>query len=391
MKALVKIFGVLFVLVFTACQKETIESQQNNDAAADEKTALKFDFKIRRKTLTAKEWSERADLAARHSHTSLVFDNKMWIIGGKGDAEIPKNDVRYSYNGINWYTATSSAPFPPRFGHASAVFQGKMWVVGGKQYDPEDHDDQWDPKHDHDVQDDEYSELNDVWSSSDGVNWELVISDADFEPRNDHTLTAFAGSLWLIGGTSNDQSYAICCGYRDIWKSSNGSDWEKVTDMAPFNLRSSHTTLVVGRTLVLVGGDIKNGQGEIWYSLDGDNWNKALENLTFGDRRSHTLVHDGEFLWLIAGYGSPSPYAGLQNDVWFSKNGTEWFEAGSTQQFPIRQNHTSLYFINKLWVINGLGGPDKAQVHYSALSDIWSLEEPGCCDIDDITIGFPKD
>lgn len=385
MKTIIKFYFFVVLLSFVSCQKETIA--MNDDIKGDEETTLKFDFKIERKTLTAKEWTERASLEARHSHTSLVFDDKMWIIGGKGDVEIPKNDVRYSYNGINWHDATSNAAFSARYDHASAVFQGKMWVVGGKMYDPEDHDQQWDPDHDHDVQDDEYSELNDVWSSSDGVTWELVKSDADFEPRNGHTLTSFDGFLWLIGGTSNDQSSAICCGFEDVWKSSNGSDWVKVTDNAPFNFRASHTALAVGKTLVVIGGDIKNGYWEIWYSLDGAVWHKALENPPFGKRRGHTLVHDGEYLWLIAGHAALSPYFDLANDVWYSKNGLEWFEAGITQQFPIRQSHTAAYFNNRIWIINGLGEPGKGQVHYSALSDIWSLEEPGCCEIDDVTIG----
>ena len=365
-----------------ACQKEEQPISDSNE------TNLKFDFGIKRKTLTAKEWTNRADLVPRYSHTSLVFDDKLWIIGGRGDSEIPKNDVRYSYNGINWHTATSNAAFSPRYDHSSAVFQGKMWVVGGKMFDPDDHDQQWDPDHDHDVQDDEYSELSDVWSSADGVNWELVTSDADFEARNGHTLTSFAGALWLIGGTSNDQSPAICCGFEDVWKSTNGSDWVKVTDNASFDLRASHTTLAVGRTLVVIGGDIKNGNWQIWYSLDGATWNKALENPPFGKRYGHSLIHDGEYLWLIAGHAALSPYYDLANDVWYSKNGMDWFEAGTTTQFPIRKNHTSAYFNNRLWVINGQGNLGKGQVGYSVLSDIWSLEEPGCCEIDDITLGL---
>ncbi|QCX01790.1 hypothetical protein FGM00_17320 [Aggregatimonas sangjinii] len=388
MKLIIKFYFLILLLSFASCNKETIDAQDDVDIG---KAALKFDFGIEKKTLTAKEWTKRASLDPRYEHTSLVFDNKMWIIGGRGDSETPKNDVRYSYNGINWYDATPNADFPARFGHASAVFQGKMWVVGGKSYDPDDHDEQWDPEHDHETQDDEYSERNDVWSSSDGVSWELVTSNADFEPRNGHTLTVYAGSLWLIGGTSNDQSYAICCGYRDVWKSDDGADWEKVTDKAPFNLRSSHTTLAVGKTLILIGGDLKNGYGEIWYSEDGYSWHKALENPPFGDRAGHSLVSDGELLWLIGGRSTQNPPHGLENDVWYSKNGLDWSEAATTEEFPERIDHTALFFKNRFWVINGRGVPKKGQVGYTLLSDIWSLEEPGCCEIDDITLGIGSD
>ena len=390
MKILIKICGVLLVMVFTACEKETIESTQYSESASDEKTALKFDFKAERKTLIANEWSKRADLEPRYAHTSLVFDDKMWIIGGKGDGEIPKNDVRYSYNGISWHTATASADFPARFGHASAVFQGKMWVVGGRMYDPDDHDEMWDPKHDHDVQDDVYSELNDVWSSSDGKTWDLVTTNANFTPRNNHTLTSFDGWLWLIGGTSNDQSGAICCGYSDVWKSDNGSDWEKVYDFGFSSSRLAHAAIAVSKDIVIIGGENHSGSGSIRHTQDGYIWSTAVSAPIFGNRFGHGLVHDGEYLWLTEG-SAGSTHEKADNDLWYTKNGTQWFQAGVTKQFPTRKYHTSVFFKNRIWVINGKGQPKKGQVVGAALSDIWSLEAPGCCEIDDITFGSIED
>ena len=46
---------------------------------------------------------------------------------GKGYA----NDVWYSSDGINWYQATPNANFSKRQSHSSVVFNNKIWVIGG--------------------------------------------------------------------------------------------------------------------------------------------------------------------------------------------------------------------------------------------------------------------
>ena len=59
-------------------------------------------------------------------HATVVFDDKLWVIGGIPDG----NDVWYSCNGINWTAATLSAPFEERYSLA-ATFNRRMWVIGG--------------------------------------------------------------------------------------------------------------------------------------------------------------------------------------------------------------------------------------------------------------------
>ena len=76
-----------------------------------------------------KRWqcaTENAGWSGRYGHTSVVFDNKMWVLGGGY-----KNDVWYSSDGINWVCATENAGWSPRDDHTSVVFDNKMWVLGG--------------------------------------------------------------------------------------------------------------------------------------------------------------------------------------------------------------------------------------------------------------------
>jgi hypothetical protein len=74
--------------------------------------------------------TENAEWSAREGHTTVVFDNKVWLLGGL-DINGLRDDVWYSTNGVNWTQATSSAGWLPRCAHTSVVFNNMMWVLGG--------------------------------------------------------------------------------------------------------------------------------------------------------------------------------------------------------------------------------------------------------------------
>jgi hypothetical protein len=65
----------------------------------------------------------------RTTPASLVYDNKMWVMGGYSWS--CQNDVWYSNDGISWVQATASADWPVRSSPASLVYDNKMWVLGG--------------------------------------------------------------------------------------------------------------------------------------------------------------------------------------------------------------------------------------------------------------------
>jgi len=69
--------------------------------------------------------------SARSALSSVVYDNKMWIIGGREYSGAYKNDVLSSTDGAVWPQATASAAFPGRSNHTSVVFNNSMWVIGG--------------------------------------------------------------------------------------------------------------------------------------------------------------------------------------------------------------------------------------------------------------------
>ncbi|KKU86485.1 MAG: Kelch repeat type 1-containing protein, partial [Parcubacteria group bacterium GW2011_GWA2_47_9] len=70
-----------------------------------------------------------AQWPARDGHTSLVFNNQMWVIGGLTTDST--NDVWYSGNGTTWTQATTNAQWAGRYQHTSLVFNNQMWALGG--------------------------------------------------------------------------------------------------------------------------------------------------------------------------------------------------------------------------------------------------------------------
>ncbi len=71
------------------------------------------------------EWSQatvNAPWPGRSGHTSVVFDNKMWVMGGTSRGF----DVWYSEDGVNWTQAASNAIWGSRYSHSSVVFDNKM-------------------------------------------------------------------------------------------------------------------------------------------------------------------------------------------------------------------------------------------------------------------------
>ncbi|MCB0375581.1 MAG: hypothetical protein KDD04_06650, partial [Sinomicrobium sp.] len=149
------------------------------------------------------EWTEVTDPAAgapfspRYAHATVVFKNKLWVIGGRLGGTDYANDV-WCYDGEleEWTEVTdpaTGAPFSGRYAHTTTVFDNKLWGIGGF--------------------DEDYK--NDVWYSPDGITWTEITdpaTGAPFPGRGSHAVAVFEDKLWLIGGYKGAQNYL-----GDIW------------------------------------------------------------------------------------------------------------------------------------------------------------------------------
>lgn len=65
----------------------------------------------------------------RTGASAMVFDNRMWILGGRDSAYNPSNLIYYTLDGANW---VQSATLPDARSEAGGVvFNDKMWLIGG--------------------------------------------------------------------------------------------------------------------------------------------------------------------------------------------------------------------------------------------------------------------
>jgi len=85
----------------------------------------------------------------------------------------------------------SSAPWAGRYWHTVAWFDGKMWVMGGVATGVE---------------------MNDVWYSSDGINWfELKSATGNWPAGSRHaqSTTVFDNALWYMCGIATNNAWKI--------------------------------------------------------------------------------------------------------------------------------------------------------------------------------------
>jgi hypothetical protein len=139
-----------------------------------------------------------APWAPRMGHCVVVFDNRMWVMGGaSGTAPFQTfSDVWSSADGVNWTQETPIAPWGPRVGHRAHVYNGSIRVIGG-------HDDTPPP---------DSGFLNDAWYSADGVNWIRQTSAAPWEGRGLCGSAVFNDRLWIAGGRSETNGF-----HDDVW------------------------------------------------------------------------------------------------------------------------------------------------------------------------------
>lgn len=202
-----------------------------------------------------------------------------------------------------WETVAETSNLPQRIFYGAAAFAGKMWIVGG--YDGKNY-------------------LNDVWNSSDGVNWKQVAKTAPWSPRTT-TVAVFKDKLWILGGgvidgerNSNPNSY------RELWSSADGVNWTKVA--ANFEKKWGGSPIVFDKKLWLVGMNRGSAFGSaVWVTEDGTTWEEL--SAPWSPRGAVAAwVFDGK-LFMTGGKSSHTENGEIKfvysNDVWAMRRKSE--------------------------------------------------------------------
>jgi hypothetical protein len=309
--------------------------------------------------------TDRTPFTRRDGAGSLVFKDRMWLIGGwnpsEGFPRLTGNDVWSSTDGVDWRmdkpqtfrdaSFDGNADWEGRHTAGYAVHGGKMWIVGGDplqgRYQP------------------------DVWSSSDGQRWERAAANAPWGQRALHTTVAFADRLWVIGGqtmpdfVSGAVPYAV---YDDVWTSGDGATWTRLPADGPrWQARSAimQGAVLHGRVWIVGGGSYDNPSSgvparqymsDVWSSEDGVRWRREAATTPWSPRQYHSVVAWDGKLWVIAGYSEEGNQAG----GFYSSDGKNWYSTAT----PWGPRHAA-----SVWVYG-----DSVWLAAGGNVDVWRLE-----------------
>lgn len=231
-------------------------------------------------SVDGKNWVQEQVVAPwppRAAFGLLKIHNKLILFGGFSNNFIHLNDVWESVDGINWTRVVINAPWKERAMFASVMFNNEAYLIGGGIYNTD------------------YiynSEINfdDVWKSADGINWEKVVNHANFGPRRFHNAFVISNRLFVGSG--------FCLDTRIFPNSRNGVVKANLTaeQLAFYNVDR-------GRSY----GNLN----DIWHSSTGKEWGKVSLIETFPIRHeASVIVKNNEAYW-IGGFG-----VDLYNDIW---------------------------------------------------------------------------
>lgn len=290
-----------------------------------------------------------------------------------GDGNSGAEEPRY-----RWIEVTTSAPFAARDGAGALTVQGRMWLLGG-----------WNPG---DRQHFPRICNNEVWSSTDGADWELVkpnsFLDQSFDPALDWEGRHTAGyavhdeRMWIVGGDCNQGHYQ-----NDVWSSKDGRKWDLVNGEVPWGPRALHYTVVHDARIWVIGGQTMPGFAgaderfyrDAWTTADGVHWDRIEPNEPCWSPRG-MIGGSAVFrnrIWVLGGgtYDTPAtPARSFYNDVWSSADGIHWQQhAAKAPWFP-RQYHDVAAFDDRLWVLEGYNaeGGNRNDVWHSADGETWA-------------------
>ena len=302
----------------------------------------------------------------RTDHSMIVFNNALWIIGGKDNTGSPLGDICKSTNGETWTKITSNADFGARFGHSCTVFNNKIWVSGGIKID--------------DISGVTY--LNDVWNSSDGINWIKVSNDREtsnyvnetlFSRRAYHNMISYNGKLWVMLGESPDGLVG------DIWSSSDGITWD---DRSKIDIPRKKASVLVFKdvednnyeSIFVLGGYGKDSNNNeialnelVLFKDKNTNWSKKSDNIGITPFYGAGATVYNDRIWLISGQTGSVGNPSYLSKIYATNNGSNWIQMPYNNNFKARSNHQVITFDSKI-VISGGENSD------STFNEIWSVK-----------------
>lgn len=181
----------------------------------------KYNFKPEiYKTTDFKSWetiSENSNLPNRFFYQPFVFDNKIWIIGGE-DKNTRYADIWNSPDGVVWTKQKDNLPFGKRSNSKIVELNGTLYLLN-----------------------------NDVWTSKDGLTWELLTNEIlKGEDVFGYSVAVLNNKIWLLGCNRNGKFES------KVFVSADGKTWQGQN--APWTPRGGVASAVFNDKIYITGG-----------------------------------------------------------------------------------------------------------------------------------------
>jgi len=249
----------------------------------------------------------------------------------------------------------------------------------------------------------------DVWKSIDqGESWDKILETDDQQHwparayfqavRKDKYIYILGGQNFKIEANECPDFVPNCPPFvsksdffNDVWRSNNGTDWEQVTDYAPWDGRAGLSSVVFKGHIYIMGGSFNDDPAviggpptrvyfnDVWKSKNGLDWELLTENAPWEPRAGAIVTVKNGYLYLLGGEDgftcqpeSPRcpPYF---NDVWRSRDGANWELVTIEANWPPRPGHQVVVLLNQFVLFGGFGLSTDPQDPFKPSNpiDIW--------------------
>ncbi len=349
MKTVKLITLVTMIALIFSCQKEELLLETEDNLQDEKAIAGRASFHPKM-TLDFNLESNTTEMGGFAAHSMTYFNGYLYSVGGDNSHTPPwtlHSEIWRSSNGRDWKLVTSNL-FAERRNHSLLVFNNKMWLIGGINNTGEI--------------------LSDIWNTTDGVHWNRVNSKNPLIDIGQNNAVVFKERLYVFLGNGRANE--------EVWSSSDGMNWRMETDNA-FSVRSHYKTIVFNGFIYVFGGLMRDGEltNEVWASPDGRYWyQKNPATSIFEARINHTVSVFDNKVWVIGGQSwDTTGTRTFFGDIWYSKDLKYWSKYdGKPPFYKGLESHESIAYNNKLWIFGGYR-PDGSMA--SILSGrIWSFD-----------------
>lgn len=281
-------------------------------------------------TIFATLITEDAAYGSRKGAAVEVFNEKIWLIGGRDETDTPLPDIWSSADGENW-TFEGNLSFGAIYGHELISFNGRLWIYGGSS---------------------EGILSNKIFSSEDGITWVEETETTPFTQYQSSRFAVLGNQIFRIAGYRGDVEELSP--ERNVYSSSDGLNWVLETENHGFESKYGFRIESLNDILYCFEPDPDSDIEAISTrtSSDGVNWSDpVVSNIRErGINSVSTVVFDDRIILMTTPVDGPNSYS----TFYISQNGEDWELATTIDSFPIQAILFTLVNLNgNLFAIGG--------------------------------------